>query len=209
MSSSTGATATAIHSLLHLQSQVSGAHASCQAAKPRFCGSELLRKHPRRSWRSYSLDPGCKTLALRDIRHIQTSCLWFGLVSQLAAKTLCISLDDFVLQTINFGTKISQNPDASPGFDELSTCHILPPPNHSPVLRSGRSAANRPASWRGEVTELILSALLHRHPVHWTKKPWYVACFQSAVLKASLRVCLILFQGEPRCLDDRLRLPLK
>lgn len=128
MSSSTGATATAIHSLLHLQSQVSGAHASCQAAKPRFCGSELLRKHPRRSWRSYSLDPGCKTLALRDIRHIQTSCLWFGLVSQLAAKTLCISLDDFVLQTINFGTKISQNPDASPGFDELSTCHILPPP---------------------------------------------------------------------------------
>ena len=128
MSSSTGATATAIHSLLHLQSQVSGAHASCQAAKPRFCGSELLRKHPRRAWRSYSLDPGCKTLALRDIRHIQTSCLWFGLVSQLAAKTLCISLDDFVLQTINFGTKISQNPDASPGFDELSTCHILPPP---------------------------------------------------------------------------------
>ena len=30
------------------------------------------------------------------------------------------------------------------------------------------------------------------------KKPWYVACFQSAVLKASLRVCLILFQGEAR-----------
>ena len=35
--------------------------------------------------------------------------------------------------------------------------------NHSPVLRSGRSAASRPASWRGKVTELILVALLHRH----------------------------------------------
>lgn len=35
------------------------------------------------------------------------------------------------------------------------------------------------------------------------KKPWYVACLQFAVPKASLRVCLILSQGEPRCLDDR------
>ena len=34
------------------------------------------------------------------------------------------------------------------------------------------------------------------------KKPWYVACLQFAVPKASLRVCLILSQGEPRWMID-------
>ena len=67
--------------------------------------------------------------------------------------------------------------------------------NHSPVLRSGRSAASRPASWRGKVTELIL--------VDFMDTSLGIICLKNCVYPPNIGALRSICTNSERCFGHR------